>query len=43
MLVDLTAAVVCCGVSPQAQAVQPGLEDGYVWLMKSSGQEVNGI
>ncbi len=25
---------------PQAQAVQPGLEDGYVWLMKSSGQEV---
>lgn len=28
---------------PQAQAVQPGLEDGYVWLMKSSGQEVNGI
>ncbi len=25
---------------PQAQAVQPGLEDGYVWLMKRSGQEV---
>ncbi len=23
----------------QAQLVQPGLEDGYVWLMKSSGQE----
>ena len=25
---------------PQAQPAQPGLEDGYVWLMKSSGQEV---
>lgn len=25
---------------PQAQAAQPGLEDGYVWLMKSAGQEV---
>jgi ABC-type multidrug transport system ATPase subunit len=25
---------------PQAQPTQPGLEDGYVWLMKSSGQEV---
>ncbi len=24
---------------PQAQGVQPGLEDGYVWLMKSAGQE----
>lgn len=28
---------------PLAQPVQPGLEDGYVWLMKKSGQEVNGI
>jgi ABC-type multidrug transport system ATPase subunit len=26
---------------PQASPVQPGLEDGYVWLMKSSGQEVS--
>lgn len=26
---------------PKAQKVQPGLEDGYVWLMKSAGQ-VNG-
>jgi ABC-type multidrug transport system ATPase subunit len=25
---------------PQAQPAQPGLEDGYVWLMKSAGQEV---
>ncbi len=25
---------------PQAQAVQPGLEDGYVWLMKDAGQAV---
>lgn len=25
---------------PGAQQVQPGLEDGYVWLMKSSGQRV---
>lgn len=25
---------------PFAQEVQPGLEDGYVWLMKSSGQSV---
>ncbi len=25
---------------PQAQQSQPGLEDGYVWLMKSTGQEV---
>jgi ABC-type multidrug transport system ATPase subunit len=24
----------------QAQPAQPGLEDGYVWLMKSAGQEV---
>lgn len=24
----------------QAQPTQPGLEDGYVWLMKSAGQEV---
>jgi ABC-2 type transport system ATP-binding protein len=23
---------------PQAQPAQPGLEDGYVWLMKSAGQ-----
>ena len=28
------------GEYPQAQPAQPGLEDGYVWLMKSSGQEV---
>ncbi len=26
---------------PQAQAVQPGLEDGYVWLMKDAGQAVD--
>jgi ABC-type multidrug transport system ATPase subunit len=25
---------------PQAALAQPGLEDGYVWLMKSAGQEV---
>jgi hypothetical protein len=25
---------------PAAQEVQPGLEDGYVWLMKSVGQTV---
>lgn len=25
---------------PQAQVTQPGLEDGYVWLMKRSGQQV---
>ena len=25
----------------QAQPVQPGLEDGYVWLMKAAGQEVD--
>lgn len=27
----------------QAQTVQPGLEDGYVWLMKNSGQVVDVI
>jgi len=26
---------------PNAQPVQPGLEDGYVWLMKSSGNSVD--
>lgn len=26
---------------PAAQTVQPGLEDGYVWLMKRSGQAVD--
>jgi len=26
---------------PQAQVTQPSLEDGYVWLMKSSGQVVD--
>jgi len=25
---------------PAAQSVQPGLEDAYVWLMKSAGQAV---
>jgi len=25
---------------PQAIATQPGLEDGYVWLMKNAGQEI---
>ena len=25
---------------PTAQLTQPGLEDGYVWLMKSAGQTV---
>ena len=25
---------------PNAQLTQPGLEDGYVWLMKSTGQKV---
>ena len=25
---------------PQAQLTQPGLEDGYVWLMKNAGQKV---
>jgi len=24
---------------PQAEITQPGLEDGYVWLMKTAGQE----
>ena len=28
---------------PAAQSVQPGLEDGYVWLMKSVGQVVEAI
>jgi len=28
---------------PQAQATQPGLEDGYVWLMKNAGQEDEAI
>jgi len=28
---------------PQALPAQPGLEDGYVWLMKSTGQEVSQI
>ncbi len=28
---------------PAAKAVQPGLEDGYVWLMKSAGQTVDAI
>jgi ABC-2 type transport system ATP-binding protein len=28
---------------PQAQPVQPGLEDGYVWLMKSVGQTVESV
>jgi ABC-2 type transport system ATP-binding protein len=28
------------GEYAQAQPTQPGLEDGYVWLMKSAGQEV---
>jgi ABC-2 type transport system ATP-binding protein len=26
---------------PHAQPMQPGLEDGYVWLMKNTGQEVD--
>lgn len=30
------------GVVPQAQTTQPGLEDGYVWLMKGWCQDVNG-
>jgi ABC-type multidrug transport system ATPase subunit len=25
---------------PTAQSIQPGLEDGYVWLMKSAGQTI---
>jgi ABC-type multidrug transport system ATPase subunit len=28
---------------PAAQPVQPGLEDGYVWLMKSAGQAVEAL
>ncbi len=28
---------------PHAFASQPGLEDGYVWLMKSAGHELEGI
>lgn len=28
---------------PTAQPVQPGLEDGYVWLMKSAGQTVEAL
>jgi ABC-2 type transport system ATP-binding protein len=28
---------------PAAQPVQPGLEDGYVWLMKNAGQMVEAI
>ncbi len=27
----------------QAQEVPPGLEDGYVWMMKSSGHSVEGV
>jgi ABC-2 type transport system ATP-binding protein len=26
---------------PSAQPAQPGLEDGYVWLMKSVGQSID--
>ena len=26
---------------PLAQLTQPGLEDGYVWLMKSAGQTID--
>ena len=26
---------------PDAQPVQPGLEDGYVWLMKNAGQSID--
>ena len=29
------------GDYPTAEAVQPGLEDGYVWLMKNAGQSVD--
>ena len=29
------------GEYPQAKLTQPGLEDGYVWLMKSAGQTVD--
>lgn len=28
---------------PEAQQVQPGLEDGYVWLMKSTGNRVENM
>ena len=28
---------------PAAEAVQPGLEDGYVWLMKSAGYAVDAL
>jgi ABC-type multidrug transport system ATPase subunit len=28
---------------PAAQAARPGLEDGYVWLMKSTGQAAAGV
>ncbi|MBN2116484.1 MAG: hypothetical protein JW730_07935 [Anaerolineales bacterium] len=28
---------------PAAQSVQPGLEDGYVWLVKNAGQTVEAI
>ena len=28
---------------PAAQSIQPGLEDGYVWLMKSAGQLVEAM
>ncbi len=28
---------------PQASETQPGLEDGYVWLMKANGHEVEAI
>ncbi|MEA5077845.1 MAG: ABC transporter ATP-binding protein [Anaerolineaceae bacterium] len=28
---------------PQASATQPGLEDGYVWLMKMNGHEVEAV
>jgi hypothetical protein len=26
---------------PDAQPVQPGLEDGYVWLMKNAGHSID--
>jgi hypothetical protein len=26
---------------PDAQSVQPGLEDGYVWLMKDAGHFID--
>jgi ABC-type multidrug transport system ATPase subunit len=28
---------------PSAQPAQPGLEDGYVWLMKSAGQSIDAM